>query len=1030
MKSIYKNVNPIAVRVALGTAASYDQILDDENLSEMDDKFKESILVATYDLYKSLSKDKSDKKYEDMLRSVLKYQIRRMCRCTPYGLFAGIGLSGYSEKTSLIIDSSKVKKRARVDMKWLFGYINHMIQDDSVLFKLKIKSNRLCYKNGDRFINPFFSAGGNAEGNESTCFTIRFTRPVEYIMNRCQDFVVSNTILNELTENFEVSEDKAKKFLLNLIEHEFLILDIFPPFINTEPLSYVIEVLKSGIAECSHIEFLTRLYQKIEDYNKLEIGEGILKFQEIVNFMSTKVETKDYLQIDTKINFIGEGISSKVGKEVEKLVNLITMLSEGYSEQEYLKKYKDEFLEKYGYCTEVPIMEMLDYNIGIGIPANYKNSKKDYIEYSIHNKLLDELNKFIINKGIDAIKHDTDIVRIEDEDVKKICKDSVIKEEKLLNSLDLFAQVLANSQEAIDEGEFNLLLSGCISSSGGLNSLGRFSDLFWDECKFDTEVLEKEKELLGKDYIAAELVEQFRAGRTANVDMNMNSLEHQICISCNGCKDKKTIELDDVYIGIDSDTNQFYAKSHKLNKRIYARTTHMLNTVIGSNPYRFLRDISSIGTKFQLGETIASIGVNDFDYFPRIMYGRTILQPAKWHLNCGKTKGKKFEDWDDEFLSWITEHKTPNYVNYVIGDNFLRLNLQNKRCRELLYYGSLNNDSIILTEEFANNTNLWLTDSFGNKHCCEMVFTLIKKEAKRKPNIKTDIMQEKQIFSNEIDRILFPGEKGWYYYKLYGMSERENEFIGIDLKDLASHLKEQDIIKEHFFIRYGDTRKHIRIRFQVKEGMDERFLSTFHEWLIKEHKRGIIADLSLSVYEREIERYGGYSLINIAEQAFCADSILVERLKEAEYYKELTLPKECIGIWSVNGFLESFNKNLEESERWMSLTIKKNEYRDNFKKDDKRYCNSLSLKDNELPGSILQAYQDRNNIVRKFYSEISYEKKNGILSNTENDILSSLIHMFCNRYMADNTWERKVRALTRHSLYSTLSSIKYQQKHK
>lgn len=49
----------------------------------------------------------------------------------------------------------------------------------------------------------------------------------------------------------------------------------------------------------------------------------------------------------------------------------------------------------------------------------------------------------------------------------------------------------------------------------------------------------------------------------------------------------------------------------------------------------------------------------------------------------------------------------------------------------------------------------------------------------------------------------------------------------------------------------------------------------------------------------------------------------------------------------------------------------------------------------------------------------------GLLTNTKENILSSLIHMFCNRYNGNNVWENEMRALTRHYLYEKIQKQKH-----
>ncbi len=1023
MEKIYQSINPIAVRIALGTEMEYLKFMEKESVKDLSNEVKESILAASTDLFESMSKDITQNKYEAMIRSVFKYEIRRATRCTPYGFFAGVGVGKYLEKTNLKFDNSCVIKRARVDMNWLFNYINQIIKKESLILGMKVRINKSCYRKGDRFYNPVYSEGGNSEDNKSRIFSIRFTKSVEFVINLTQNYILCKDLLEEIVKKFDIAELKAKNFLLDLIKHEFLILQIFPPLINTNPLTYVIDILNKCGEENDEIEFLSKINQKLNIYNKMRLGDGIENYKEIINYMKSKVEARNYIQVDAKIILYENGISFKIKEEIEKTVNMLTMLSSGYSEPDFLIKYKEEFIDKYGYWTEVPILELLDESIGLGIPANYKGSQKKHVECISPNKAIDEMNNLLLNRAIKAIKDGVNKIYINDTDLKEVCKNFTMNTDILLDTQEIFAQILADKSELIDNGEFELLLSGCISSSGALNSLGRFSDMFWNEQEVNKELKEIEENLLGNEYIIAELTEQFTTGRIANVDMNYNSWDYQLCTNSNFCSGKEHIELDDIYIGIDKKTQRFYAKSHKFNKKIYARTTHMLNPSLGSAPYRFLRDISSMCSKFQTGEEVAMLGSNKFIYFPRIMYGKTILKPARWRVDCKKTKHKEFNAWDKEFLDYVLQYNIPEYVNYIVGDNFLKIDLKEKKCRELLYYSISISKEFILTEDLTKDSYLWIKDNAGYKHCGEMVFTCVKKQKINKSVTKEEIQLEKPYYSNDKGRILFPGEDGWFYYRLYGMIGREDEFIGSELKRLSESLYEREIIDHHYFIRYFDQKMHVRVRFQVKKGMSEEFMSTFHSWLIEERSKGMVTDLSLSVYEREIERYGGYGVYSLAENIFEADSLFVESLKEAEYFKIRIPDRECLAIWSIQAMLSSFGMDSFEAESWLSLDIKNNDYREIYKESEKKYIDSLEMDKNKVPENIFKNYLKRNKLLRIYWDEMRGGETK--FSNTKDDILSSFIHMFCNRFMADTEWETKVRALTRHSLHSINSYNKY-----
>ena len=47
------------------------------------------------------------------------------------------------------------------------------------------------------------------------------------------------------------------------------------------------------------------------------------------------------------------------------------------------------------------------------------------------------------------------------------------------------------------------------------------------------------------------------------------------------------------------------------------------------------------------------------------------------------------------------------------------------------------------------------------------------------------------------------------------------------------------------------------------------------------------------------------------------------------------------------------------------------------------------------------------------------------LTNSRLDIVSAVIHMFCNRFVGSNAWERKIYALARHGVHDLVGYLRY-----
>lgn len=71
------------------------------------------------------------------------------------------------------------------------------------------------------------------------------------------------------------------------------------------------------------------------------------------------------------------------------------------------------------------------------------------------------------------------------------------------------------------------------------------------------------------------------------------------------------------------------------------------------------------------------------------------------------------------------------------------------------------------------------------------------------------------------------------------------------------------------------------------------------------------------------------------------------------------------------------------------------------------YLDALSISSMDYAQAVLQADRD------------------GVLTNSIQNIARSIIHMFCNRLMGNNAWERKVYALARHGTHDLKTYLEH-----
>src|SRR6188474_1736673 len=83
--------------------------------SYWDDKsMREAIYIATSNLYYRILKNKLEVNSKEWL-SLYKYILRASARCTPFGLFAGLSVAKWSNRTEFTLQSD-LARTTRIDM--------------------------------------------------------------------------------------------------------------------------------------------------------------------------------------------------------------------------------------------------------------------------------------------------------------------------------------------------------------------------------------------------------------------------------------------------------------------------------------------------------------------------------------------------------------------------------------------------------------------------------------------------------------------------------------------------------------------------------------------------------------------------------------------------------------------------------------------------------------------------------------------------------------------------------------------------
>lgn len=1036
--NLYKNIDTFMIRTP---AFSVDKFWGFFN-GEYDDKknteyirslcqnpvFRECILISSRTLYNTLidfSEGKDIKKIDYFLQSIYKYLTRISTRPTPFGLFSGVDFGNYSnDKTSLKYSYKKYKKYIRPDIEWLVKLVKHI--EDIEYMNLSYRKNDSLLIKGERAF-LLYSTEKNEDINENSKdynieeISIKLTSSLELILRLTQNPISYKELLQKLIDNYGSEyRETIESYLKNLIKNEYLISNLMPPLTVEDQLDYII----NEIDTLNNISYLKNQLVEIKNllrvYMETDLGQGEDVYKKLCSKMKNIVSCKSILQVDMKLNLKEKIINNKIIDEINDLINMILTISTPFKDRDsYFKRYKQLFIERYGEDREVSLLEMLDNDRGIGSPIGYKYPKTNRVEQVIlSNQINRDLNTYFEDKYIDAIKNNKSIV-IKDKEIKKL-KLLEYSYDEAPNSLELNLIVKSSCKEN-REGKFKYYIGPNLGSNYAGKSFGRFSYMMQDEKVCFSDVAKNELNIhSSNNYITCELVYLPSKVRISNVSRNIHSSDYEIALCTNSSKDDKhRISLDDIFIGIEN--NKFYAKSKSLNKKLIITINNMLNIDFAPNAIKFLSDINQDGKRFWYEFPWNNI-FNNSIYIPKIEYKNFTISPDIWKFNkqiLGVDKKTSFDKFKNIIEKHFEKYDIPKYVYLTEGDNRTLLNTKDLRSLEILQHEINNKDEVILNSCEDEEFNI-VKDNEEKEYVCELVVPLlkVKKEQSKIQSIET-IREDVPSLSEE--RLKLPFDQ-WLYLKLYGVSSNIEDLISFNISQYFNEKVTEGEIEKYFFMRYADPVPHLRLRLNAPA---EKLLELYPEmqnWLKSLMKKGLINRYAIDSYDREIERYGGLRLMDIAENLFYFDSIVVEDILREQRLNNINFSKEFIGMVSIIHYMENYGVEYDKQVEFLRSQIKPSEYRDDFNKNRKEYielCNSNNnwekLRGIEEGDLLLNILDKRYDIVKNYS-----EKLNKSLKDIEKYyILDSIIHLHCNRLFGiDREFEKKVRALASHTLYS------------
>ena len=1007
---LYEPLPWILLRAPVMPVERYLNLASEEGQRELlsDARVRAALIVGSTSLYSAIQRSEagglSQRDFHRMEAKLRRYLIRMSTRPTPFGLFAGVALAPFGPTTSLTVDMSSVQSRTRPDMAWLMDLVLTAEETPEIRRQLRWVANSAAFENGGRLILQ--ESTRTRLERTGRPVSIRATSVVKQAMSLARTPIQYQELVAELERAIpNATTQKVEELLASLYDETFLVTDLRPPLTIDDPSGYVRDKLAGVDASSEILARLQRLLDAVAAWDQHRDEEKLEKFWSLLEAADVPSDGSKQIPVQADMVMASCGtVGQIIGKETAEVVDLLLRFSAYPRGISAVTAHRQAFLARYGLHREVPLLELLDPELGLGPlgARGYANVGPDPAKEA-------ERTRVLVDLACSCMRDNQRVIELDDALIQRL-ETSQPNTETAPISLDVNVQVGARCAADIDEGNFILVIGPNLGAQAAGRNLGRFADLVGPQGRmFLEQIAQIEVQQRGEQEIAAEVVYMPYQHRMANVVIRPAICTHEAFIEVTpGVDWSNAVALNELVVGVEQD--RFYFRWLRTGQRIRFDSRHMLTTMNGPAAARFLCEAGFDGrtmfTSFDWGPA------EMFPFLPRIQKGRSILRPAQWRIHKSALSGFSHETFHSWLESWRKKWNVPRHVSLSVGDNRLILDLDQSRESDELWTDIQqlkDSGSVVMQEVTPDFNEAWLSGSEGH-YFSEMIVSMVRRAPAAAQPVRQD--DETSSFRNEYYlpsmRNRPPGSE-WLFIKLYCSRKYEDDLITDAVLPFAESVVAADLADSWFFIRYYDPERHIRLRFHGSpERLTSALFSRLSEWAGRWLKEGVISKFVFDTYEQELERFGGVKGMEVSEALFGADSRSGAKLLRC--IKKDTWPHYEIILLalSVDNLLASLGLTEEERTAWYrkQSIARRSDVTDTYRKHKTVLRTAIGwphkyLSNFSFGGEISELLIERHGAIAPLGYQLRELQQQGALLQSIDDMYSSFVHLHLNRMAPD-----------------------------
>ena len=928
-----------------------------------------AIAIASPDLFTAIQDPESSSRRVSY--SAYRYLRRMSTRATPYGLFSGVGVGTFREQTT--ISTKGVSPRSTPDMHFLSLITDCAEQDVDALSTCMVLANpTVAVRNGRiKILGP--------RSSEVATRSLRAGHVLSEILRESR----SPLPFGELVKLVQccsprTSTERARAFVAELIRFEVLLTDLRVPLTAEDPATHLADRL-SSIQSSRLNELKQALHASLAICSDIDRGlSSAADALDRASRISQGLRLEPFpIRVDGVLELESDGLGKHVAEEAARAAELLLRLSPTPAGSPLISRAKERFLATYGPDRDVPLLQFIDDVKFPDVGQRRQDVSRD---------------QRFIRLAAKALRSRLSVLEL---DALMLEELGAVSPEQLHvpASVELACYLCSSSREAIDSGNYLLVVSPIVGSRSAGRSTGRFARSLGDSAINELRAAaRREQKDIGDDVIFAELICRPPHPRMANVSMRPIVREYELIVDGTpSVSAERVIRADDLVVSVRD--NRFDLTWCLDGRRVIPCIGHMMNHADASPVAYFLSELSGDGaallTRFDWG------AAEVFPFLPRVTSGRTVLRPAQWRVSPS-TLGADSID-----RAWV-EHDLPQRVYLAEGDQRILIDIGDSFQRDTLTRLSHRRaGDIVLHEALPDISDAWLPRSDDSRSFAEFVIPLFRASPVA-PTAST-----RYLAIGDRERVK-PPDSEWVYLKLYAAEFAQTALVREQILPYCHEKLNATDATLWFYLLYSDPESHVRVRLRSSNSASANALrENTCRWASQLLRSGLCLRVAIDTYEREVERYGGTDAMDIVEHIFWADSECTALLLGVSS-EEL---RESMAVCALSDLLDAI-LGTERASEWLRRQRNRDpaigaRYRK--RKDDL----AAALLRHEGFGLLTTNLALRRDLLDNAGRSLRDMERRRVLSRDLESICGSLVHMFCNRmYPRDISAELLLIGLT------------------